>query len=304
MTLRLWLLLAASQCMWGGTYAAMKVALRELSVVDVVFFRYGIATVCLVLVSTLGRASLLATPRKYIGLLLLFGSLVFFVSPMCQVFSLKHTLSSDTSILVLFEPLITLGFAALILKEKMPSGGLGVMIWMMIGFVLLSDIQLGFFSTPKSGELSWGRLLGNGVFMASLCIESLGSVLSKPFTKHVRPLHIITWMAIGGFLTMCGYRLFLGSMPAWPSANLTWAMILFLAVLASAFGYVFWVYVIERAPVQEVAMSLFLQPIFGVMIAYMFLEERISSRAILGAAIIGIGLLLWNTVLSRRVKHV
>jgi drug/metabolite transporter (DMT)-like permease len=74
----------------------------------------------------------------------------------------------------------------------------------------------------------------------------------------------------------------------------TWGAILFLSLGCSIFAYCTWYVVIEKVPVQYVALSLFLQPVIGSVLGFLVFGEVITFNTVLGGGIIVSALVWWQ----------
>ena len=74
--------------------------------------------------------------------------------------------------------------------------------------------------------------------------------------------------------------------------------LMWLGPLGTALSYLFWMLVMRRAPVASLALTLFVQPVFGSVWGYVFLGERLSQVQAAGAVLI-IGAMLAQTLVER-----
>ena len=179
--------------------------------------------------------------------------------------------------------------AALVLGEK-PTRRTALALGAgTIGMLILSGV--GF--EDASGDLS-RRLTGNLMFAGSLLFEVAVSVLGRRLARY-RPSHSIQLMMLAGFVTasIC----FAGDTQATMFSALSpraWGSILFLALGPSIFAYTVWCRVIRVVPVNQVALSLFLQPLLGSALGYALLDETIGPRTVIGAALLCCSLAWWR----------
>jgi drug/metabolite transporter (DMT)-like permease len=281
----IWLVLA--QLAWGASYVAMKWVLAELPVPVVVFLRLGFASLAF------GIYWLVRHPprfsRKDFLLIVGVGVLDFFVGQMLQFTALRHTQAIDASILVSFEPLVTVLLAAWIVRERPKRATWIALAIGIVGMVILSNgYSAGVGVTAE-------RLFGNLLFLMALSCEGVFSATGKLFVNRYGAIHCIALMTIAAFIT--------GTLVNFPAIRSTdfatvsmraWASSAFLGLVCCAAMYSLWYWVLKRAPVQQAALSLFLQPLFGTLFGYVLLGESIGFGTLLGAGIIVSSLVWWQ----------
>ncbi|MFH1262241.1 MAG: DMT family transporter [Pseudomonadota bacterium] len=286
LSIPIWLALA--QMLWAGSYVAMKYALAEMPVAAVVFLRYGIVSVIFLTYWLFRRP-----PKFTLRDTLIMGGvgvLDFFLAQVLQVQALKFTQAVDASILVVFEPLLTILLAALVIRER-PTRRTWIALPIgMVGMVLLSKGTM----TLQAG-INPLRLLGNLLFLLSLAGEATYSVAGKTYARRYGAIHSVAWMMIAGFLV--------GSIVNFPTISRisystlsvrAWLSVLFLAVACSVFSYTLWYWVLKRAQVQQAALSLLLQPFFGALFGFALLGETIGAGTVLGGGLIISSLVWWQ----------
>jgi drug/metabolite transporter (DMT)-like permease len=69
----------------------------------------------------------------------------------------------------------------------------------------------------------------------------------------------------------------------------SWAAVLFLAVLTSIVGYVGWYWALARGGIARIAPLQFLQPLSGLALAALVLDERLTWPLAVGAAAVIVG---------------
>lgn len=282
-----WILaLVGLQTMWAGSYIAFKVIVAELPIPLALVLRYGLAALVLVLIS-LWRPWRLGW--RDAGILVAVGVLDFCLAGYLMFAVARLTYAGDMAILIAFEPLITTLLAVLLLRERLTRGTMMVLAVAMVGVLLMSELRW------EDGQIVWStRLLGNALFLIALLCESGYSVCSRAVSQRVDPLQAATLMFVAGALgnLLWHYDTVLRS--SWPTLSpVAWAALLFLGLGCSALGYTYWTYLLRRTPVQVAALSLFLQPVIGSVLAYAFLNERPSRRTVAGALIVCSSLFLW-----------
>lgn len=280
------LLLFVIQLIWASSYAVMKIALGEMPFGLILIFRYGIASLLFFLAGQLRLREKFSTREWF--LILLVGVINFSGSPYLQLKALELCSAVDVSILVAFEPLLTALIALILLKERMGWSTALTFLIATVGVLVMNGTLGG--GTPL-GTL---RLLGNLFFILSLACEGIYSAASRSLTERHPPLRLIAWMIFAGFsasLLAHGHQLTMPRLAAIGTHG--WLAIGYLAIFPSALSYSVWTFLLKKIPLHRLALSLFLQPIQGSLVALLLLGERLDSRTILGGLIVLSSLFVW-----------
>lgn len=278
-----WLLiLIVFNVFWGGTYSAFKDLGQWLNPGQVVTLRYGLAAGLLLLCWRLmpGKAPRGRDLLKTLGM----GLLVFVCGPRLQVAATQGGRAGDMSVLVALEPLVTTLGAALILHEHVP-----LRRWVGFGFGMLGAVLLSNIWEP---DFRLAGLGANLLFITSFFCESAYSVMGKPLIQRAGFLKVTTLALVGGMAV----NLMLDGPSTLAAARTLplrgWLEIGFLATICTAIGYTAWFAAMRFVPVNVVAMTVFMQPFSGTIIALALLGEPLHFGQLWGGLAIVTGLAL------------
>ena len=114
-------------------------------------------------------------------------------------------------------------------------------------------------------------LLGDGCILLSTVAYAFSSVYLKRYSKEEDPVVLSGWQFVLGGLIMivCGL-LFGGRLEVVSASGI--AMLVYLAVV-SAVAYSLWGMLLKYNPVSRVAVFGFMNPVFGVILSAIFLQE-------------------------------
>jgi drug/metabolite transporter (DMT)-like permease len=71
-----------------------------------------------------------------------------------------------------------------------------------------------------------------------------------------------------------------------------WLSLVYLGVICSVAGYALWYFAIQRAPVNLVSLTVFVQPVAGLLLARIWLGETLHWGQFWGSAVIVAGLII------------
>jgi len=265
---------------WAGSYSAFKAMSGRLSAGEIVTWRFTLAA--LVLAGCWrwlpGRAPRGRDLVRAFGM----GMLVFVLGPRLQVLGVHWGQAGDSSVVVALEPLITAVGAALFLREHVPMRR-----W--IGFA----VGMGGIVILNGGwqlRLQGAFLVANLVFVSSFVCEASYSVLGKPLLARCSPLKLI---AVALFLGSAVNLVVDGHSALVKTPVLTlgdWGCLAFLSLVCTLVGYTLWYVVIREADVNLAALTILVQPVFGVAAAALFLGEALHWGQLWGTLVVLAGL--------------
>jgi drug/metabolite transporter (DMT)-like permease len=274
----LWLLIVMN-LFWAGTVSMYKYLGAYLDAGAIASVRFGLAAVCLgVLWPWLPGKG----PRgKDLLRALTMGVIVFCLSPRLQIEGVQRGQAGDTSLLIGLEPLIVALGAAVVLKERITARrwwgfGLGMLGIALISRVWRDDVQ------------ALHGLLANLIFVSSFLCEAAFSLIGKPMLDRVSPLKLVACGLLGG--TIANVAISGVNVPAMPMQ--AWLALAYLAIICTAVGYALWYFAIQRAPVNLVGLTVYTQPVAGLLLATVWLGSPLHWGQFWGSAVIIAGLLI------------
>ena len=284
------ILLLGMNCLWAAAYSAFKVLSPVLDSGALTTLRFGFATLILMLLWPWLPG---AAPRgRDLIRTVVMGLVVFVCAPRLQVAGVQAGNATDAAVLMALDPLIASVGAAIVLKEHIgPRRWVGFMLGMS-GVVLMAEVWRPNFHLPG--------LAANALILLSFFCETTYSLIGKPMFPRVGLFKILAVALISG--TLMNLSLDAGSafhaartLP--PSA---WAMLAYLTLICTVLGYALWFIVIREAEVNVAALTVFMQPVVGVIIAMAWLGETLRWGQLWGSLVIVAGLVIG---LSRQVRH-
>jgi len=283
------IVLLALNVLWAATLSIYKVLEPYLEPGGVVTLRFGLAGLALLALWPWlpGRAPRGRDLLKTFGL----GLAVFMVGHRLQVYGNQLSTASNSSVLMAVEPLITSLAAALFLREHIGPRRILGFVLAMTGVVLLNGVW--------RDDFKWMSLGASAIFISSFVCETAYSIVSKPIIARANPLKLLALSLIAATMV----NLLFDGRQTWTAvAQLpaqAWLLLVVLALVCTSFGYGFWLLVIRESEVNLAALTVFLQPVCGVVIAKLWLDESLHWGQFWGSIVIVTGLVV---ALSRQVR--
>lgn len=278
-----------SVSVWGASFIATKVVLREVSPVTVVWLRFGIGVLILGL-TNLWRRQLTLPGWKdglYFGLL---GFLGITFHQWLQSTGLVTAQASTTAWIVATTPIfmVVLGWA--FLRERLARSQL-------MGIVLAAIGVIGVVSKGDLASLAVGQFgaAGDVLILISAANWAVFSALSRRGLDR----HPATWMLF--YVMGFGWLLVTGLLMTGPGLTEVgqlslygWMGVAFLGIACSGLAYIFWYDGLQAIPTSQVGAFLYLEPLVAVIVAAMVLSEPILLVSLAAGGMILLGVWLVN----------
>jgi drug/metabolite transporter (DMT)-like permease len=269
-------LLALAGCLWGTGFLFGKIALREMTVAENVFFRFLFA--CPILVAILiGKRKPFAS-RDFLWLVAaaVVGVPVQFLM---QFKGLQLTTVSHASLIVGTLPVFIACSSTLFLRERLSASEWVVLLLSPAGVLAIA------FSAGRSSQPAGPTVLGDLLVLLSMCAAAGSILVTKHLMANYDSLHITVWMlTIGAVLLFLGLECF--DPVRFHFSPTSWGAAAAQGLLATAGAYLAWNWGLERVAASRAGVFLNLEPLVGTMLGVSLLHERLGPTAILGGALI------------------
>jgi drug/metabolite transporter (DMT)-like permease len=277
-----WSMLILLSVLWGGAYFFAGVAVRELPPLTVVLARVFLASIALLPVFWYFGHAL---PRSLSGWLPFLGmGLLNNVLPFGFIFAGQTQITVGlSSIINAMTPLFTVIVMASFQEERLTAYRI---IGVLLGVVGVAVLR-GF-----DGPLDGSQTLGIALCLAGALSYGFAALWGRKFLADVPPVKSATCQLMCSTLIMT-VVVSVVDRPwtlAVPSQETVWALVA-LAVFGTAAAYIVFFQILVRAGASNVMLVTLLIPVTALVLGNVFLGESIQSKEIIGALIIGAGLL-------------
>ena len=284
---RTYLLLVLTTVFWGGTAVAGKLVIRDIPPITVGVLRYGAAALILAGLfwdrlpdpRTLRRVDLWVL--LWAGLLgACLNHICFFVGLVFAPAAHGAIIPSTTS------PVWTLLLGARLGHEKVTPGQITGIIVCLVGVVLV--VRPDRLVTGAGATV----LLGDILFF--LCGISWGiySYISRLAMRRLPASATVTFGMGIGALCLLPVALFERPWKAFPLAQATaWGALAYLMFAATLLGFLWWSVAIRRLGAGRTAVFTNLVPVFGVLLSWLVLGERLTAVQLGGGVLAVAGVL-------------
>jgi drug/metabolite transporter (DMT)-like permease len=273
--------------LWGVTFAIIKDALHDASPLLFNFLRMTLAATALVIIN---HRHLRHVTRETVAAGALVG-LFLAAGYQFQTSGLARTTAAKsafiTGLVVIIVPLLT-AFPGL-RPASAPSPGVATILGALLAF---SGLLL--LTTPTG--TSWSTLftsIGIGDLLTLICAFAFaGHLLALAHTSSKVPIPQLATLQISFAALIMAITLPLGGSLY---LSITPRLMIALAItglLATAAAFTIQSWAQRHLPPTHTALLLTLEPVFAWLTGFLFLGERLGSRAVTGALLILVGILL------------
>ena len=274
---------------WGASFIATKVALKDISPIAVVWLRFAMGVVILgITVALRGQFALLGKGEW--GYFALLGFLGITFHQWLQSNGLQTSEAGTTAWIVSTTPVFMALLGWLVLKERIGWRKITGIALAFAGVLLvvskgnLASVSIGKFGAP-----------GDRLILISAVNWAVFSVLSRRGLKsHSASLMMFYVMTFGWIFTSI---LFFTNTGLGELAGLTdkgWLGILFLGVFCSGLAYIAWYDALQVLSAAQTGVFLYIEPLVAVVVAFFILSEAITPISMMGGGVILFGVWLVN----------
>jgi drug/metabolite transporter (DMT)-like permease len=278
-----WIALLALSSLWGGSFFFYKVLVAELPPFTVVLGRVSIAALALHLLLLARRDPLRLTMQQWKSFLVL-GVLNNVIPFSLIAFGEIRIASGSAAILNATTPIFTILVAHFFTSdEKITAAkGVGVLAAFLGVAVLIGPAALSGFSQ--------GDLLGDAACLLAAAVYSLGATYGRRF-KGIAPLKIATAQVTAATIILIPLAALVDRPWALPMPSTgAWAALLAIALLSTSLAYLLFFRILAVAGATNLVLVTFLLPGSALILGALFLDEIVTLRALMGMALIGLGL--------------
>lgn len=195
---------------------------------------------------------------------------------------LAHVTGTKGSIMNSLGTLLTVIFGMIYFRTKPEAEKIVGVLLGLIGVMIVCFSGI-------SGGLS---LAGEGALFLSAVFIAIGNIVNKKAATGMNPLLVTGFhLSVGGLMLLMIGVIMEGSL------QITGVKTIFLMlymVFISAAGFAIWSSLLKRYPVEEVAVFLFLTPVFGTILSGLVLGESLNHIMLIALVCVCVGIALCN----------
>jgi drug/metabolite transporter (DMT)-like permease len=278
------LAMAAVNIIWGAAFPITKPALTDIPPFTFAVLRFLIALVILLPLAGRSWIDLLRGPER--GRIVALGMFGFCLVQLSQMAALRLSPASDISLISTLTPLWITLLAWPMLGERPTRLG-----WAGFGVAIIGLALIVWPDTSGSaGAEQRDRLVGDAIYLVGALVWALYNIIGKGVMARHDPIGPTAAACLVGTVGLIPFSIWeIASGQPVRVALPGLLAILYVALLVTVVGFLvlFWAY--KRLSAAQVAITMYLQPLAGVLVAWLWLGEPLSAGFILGAALVLVG---------------
>ena len=271
------LMLTAASVIWGVLFPASKAALAVLAPMELLFIRLVIGAACLFLIGLGIHTSFRL--RRHDLLLVIFLSLSGYLAAIWGQFYGTQLTTAQLSVVVMSTvPVFMVLLAKIVLKER-----IGFRKWLA---VLIATI--GTIIIIGVGDMGVNQLFGGIVLIFAVIMEATMLVLVKKVPTTYSMLAISMYCMLISAIALAPFEL--SHVPAvfaaMASDSTLLSCVLFIGIVATGGAYYLWNKGMTYSQASTSSIYLFIQPVVGTLLGWVWLGETIGMPFLIGTALI------------------
>ncbi len=287
-----WLLLVLLSIVWGASFIFIGIAVKELPTLLIVFVRVALAALILLPVHWLWQGALPKDARSWVSFAGV--SLTNNIIPFTLIVYGQHSITASlASVLNATTPFFGLLVLAVAGAEGLSGRKIASLLLGLVGVAVLRGVNFADLNQETIGILAClGASLSYGV----------GSLWQKRRVMGTPPVTTATGQLICSTVIM-GVLSFAFSTPQQlvSTSGSTWLALILLAAVSTSFAYLLFFKIITRSGPMAANLVTMMIPVSAIIMAALWLGERITAQEIAGALLIGLGLVVYDGRLVTRL---
>jgi drug/metabolite transporter (DMT)-like permease len=287
-----WLLLTLLSLIWGGSYIFIGVAVKELPTLLIVSVRVALAAAILLPVHWWWQGALPKDTRSWVSFAGV--SLTNNIIPFTLIVYGQHAITASlASVLNATTPFFGLLVLAIAGAETLSGRKVLALVLGLLGVAVLRGVNFADLNQETLGILAC---------LGASASYGVGSLWQKRRLMGTPAVTTATCQLICStiFMAVLAFAFSTPEQLANTSGG-TWAALILLAVFSTSFAYLLFFKIITRSGPMAANLVTMMIPVSAIVMAWLWLGERITAQEVAGALLIGLGLVVYDGRLVTRL---
>lgn len=280
-----YLALSLLTCIWGTTWAVIRVGLEGIPPFTGVALRFSLAGTVLLTIALTLRVSLGKQPRE--RLLWLVNAACTFCASYGLVYWAEQWLPSGlTAVIFATFPLLVALMAHLwIPGERLTRAGAAGVAVGFAGVAVLYSADLERLAGPRATFVA-------SVLLVAPLTSALAQVAIKRWGRAIHPLSItaVPMLLSGGVMGALAAVVERDRPVTFDRPSV--AALLYLALVGSALAFSLYFWLLRHLPSTKVSLVAYTAPVLAVLIGTLVLDEPVTLRMLVGSGLVAAGVAL------------
>lgn len=290
--LRAYFYLLSVAAIWGAAGPVIKFTLRGIDPLPFLSYRFAIASIFSIVffLVKIRRGKKFKQLKANFPLVLLYGILAVPVALGVLFTGLDKSTVLDLALVGVIGPMVVTAGGALFFRDRITTREKAGIVIVLVGVLINS-----FYPIFKSQGV---RLTGNILLLLFLLADSSSILIAKRVVqKKVKSANLTNLAFIIGAVTLIPLTIAVYGLNGLKDSIISLPFkyhlgVWYMALLSGSLAYFLYVRGQRTIEVSEAALFNYLQPVFMIPLAILWLGESLSASFIVGAGIITVGLLI------------
>lgn len=274
--------LALASSIWGGMYVVVKIVVPVIPPLELVWMRYLVAILALLLIGLLTRQKWVIDIRHFI-IIIAIGIIGNAISIVTQETGTMLSSAQMGAIITSSTPAFMVIFARLLLNERLTFKKVISVCFATIGVFLIVGV----------GHINLSSKLGGISLLIAALTWALMSVLVKRVPIEYSQIVVTTYSILVALIVLTPFVL--PRLHVIHISQLTHPIIfggiLYLGIVSTAGGFLLWNRGLQMLNASSGGLFFFFQPVVGTLLGWIILKENIGITFWIGSSLILIGVL-------------
>jgi drug/metabolite transporter (DMT)-like permease len=273
---------------WSLAFPLIKIALEDLSWVNLTILRFVVACTGLLVLLGLQRHRFPLPNWRELPALFLLGFFGIIVYHLGLNYGEQYVSPGAASLIVATIPVFVVMLAFVFLDEEINGQKL-----LGIGLSLTGIVVLSLWGTGDT-VIEVEYLLGAIAVLIAAIMGALYTIAGKKMLSRYSPLSLTVYAILLGSL---------GLLPAVDGSlvsqvqHLSWqtaGAVLFLGLFSTIMSYVLWYMALQRQSASSLSVYLYVIPVIATLISWMLFDDEITMLYLLGGVLVIVGVAIVN----------
>ena len=275
---------------WGGTFIAGRALSDHVAPFSAAFLRFAIASVPLLFMTYRLEGRFPPLRKDNLFYLLLLGFTGAFSYNLFFFKGLRLIHAGRASLIIANNPIFITLASFLLFKEKLNAVKIvGILVSVTGAMVAISRGNLRGLLTESFGR---GDML---IFLAVLSWVAY-TLIGKRIMRDVGAIEAVTYASVTGAIMLFPAALAEGissDIARYSPAN--WFSLFYLGCVGTVLGFIWYYEGVEKLGPSKASLFINFVPISAILLAFLFLNEPVTSSLLVGTVMVSLGVYLTNS---------
>jgi drug/metabolite transporter (DMT)-like permease len=271
---------------WSSNIIAGKEALKGFAPLALAQLRVlGAAVIYAICFLVSGRMRRLPLSRRKWIFLMAMAATGVAINQLTFIGGMARSTVAHTGLIIALGPVMVLVIAVVIRLEALTA-------WKFAG-MMIAFAGVGVLTADKAGQGTAGHWVGDLILLASTLVFAIYIILVKEVANSFDALTLNTLTFVLGAIMMFPFCAREVAVTNWAAVRpVAWWGLAFIIVFGSVISYLLFAYVMTELAASRAAAFNYLQPVIASGLGIWILSERLTSKVLIGGALILAGVYL------------